>query len=298
MQYRVLKDIVFIAGALCVTSVLRPAAYPATLAYVDSEGRLIYQAEDGRRTVVTEGNGEEPSLRHDGTQLVYTRQVNSGAWRTLVHYDAQNRLSRDLISGYVAQPLWSADGGRIAFLRVEAGNTRVWTMDPTAPATATRLSNLAVKTLVGWTPTGDAVIAYDEANLYWIGQDGRVLNTLSSEVLYGKAFEWMSRNQIRVHPSNPDLLSVCAYYATSPAGAPVDEMGLTPTIMLFDLKSKTLKPVLAVSEWGMDANWSPDGQWLHFARGEGEHRMGIWKVHADGSGLERVASGSQVDVAR
>jgi hypothetical protein len=45
--------------------------------------------------------------------------------------------------------------------------------------------------------------------------------------------------------------------------------------MLFDMKSGKRTPILAKSNWGIEAHWSPDGAWLYFSRGEGLHRTGI-----------------------
>jgi hypothetical protein len=43
--------------------------------YVDANGHLVYQAE-GSRPRVVDTHGYEPSLRKDGKQLVYTRQIS------------------------------------------------------------------------------------------------------------------------------------------------------------------------------------------------------------------------------
>jgi Tol biopolymer transport system component len=281
---------------LVVAVLLACGAGAATLAYVDSNGHLVYQAQ-GVRPRVVDTHGYEPSLRRDGKQLVYTRTGGDARPNTLVLYDAATDLSRDLITGYVSQPQWSPDGSRIVFLRYDVARL-VWVMDPSEPAKAQRLSDRDFKALASWTPQGDAVLAYDYDKLYWIGLDGKILRVLPGEALYGKELEWMSSNQIRIHPANSGLLAVSAYFQESPNGAPRDEMGLTPTIMLFDAASGKRTPVLPKSNWGMDAHWSPDGSWLYFSRGEGRNRSGIWRIHPDGSGLERVIAGTQPDVAR
>ena len=41
---------------------------------------------------------------------------------------------------------------------------------------------------------------------------------------------------------------------------------------------------------------TPDGAWLYFRRLE-TRGFGVWRVHPDGSGLERVAAGSGPAVA-
>ena len=97
----------------------------------------------------------------------------------------------------------------------------------------------------------------------------------------------MSSNKIRIHPKNPNLLAV---------SAPYDETGMTSTLALFDIKSSKRDLVLTKKVWGDEAEWSPDGAWLYFRRLE-TRGFGVWRVHPDGSGLERVAAGSGPAVA-
>jgi Tol biopolymer transport system component len=260
----------------------------ATLAYVDARGHLVYQAA-GARPRVVDHHGYEPSLRADGKRLAYTRQItDDGRPNTLMVFDAETGTSRELVTGYVGTPMWSPDGILLAYQTHEE-KSHVWIMDPARPKEAKQLSSQEMITLASWTPSGDAVVAYDMNTIYWIGLDGAVRKTLAGSDVYGKDLEWMSSNQIRVHPRNADLLLVSAY---------TERKELVPVIVIYDLKSGKRTSVLASTNWGQDAHWSPDGAWLYFAHGEGRTRRGIWRVHADGSGLERVTDGVSPDVSR
>jgi len=194
-------------GVICV---FVSSVNAATLAYVDAQDRLVYQPK-GEKPVVVARNGYDPSLRRDGKQLLYTRQEGATSpKRTLVLYDAASGRSRDLISGFVFGPLWSLDGRRMAFMRMETTTWQVWTMDLDEPAKASRVSEQKMDNIAGWSAESDAIVCYDDANLYWIGMDGKVLRKLASSAIYGQDLEWMSSNKIRIHPKNPNLLAVSA----------------------------------------------------------------------------------------
>ena len=62
-----------VIGAICVFA---SSLHAATLAYVDSRDRLVYQPEGGK-PVVVDRNGYEPSLRRDGRPLM-PRIVRNG----------------------------------------------------------------------------------------------------------------------------------------------------------------------------------------------------------------------------
>ena len=124
----------FIFGTICI---LASGASATTLAYVDAKGTLVYQAE-GSRPGIADAHGYEPSLRRDGKQLVYTRQTSDKGPNTLALYDAATSRSRDLVTGYVTQPLWSPDGTRIRFLRYDT-KRELWVMDPSQPSKASPL---------------------------------------------------------------------------------------------------------------------------------------------------------------
>jgi len=139
-------------------------------------------------------------------------------------------------------------------------------------------------------------VCYNQTKVYWIGLDGKILRKVPTSLIYRQDLEWMSSNKIRIHPKNPNLLAVSAPYSEAQEGAPADETGMTSTLALFDIKSSKRDLVLTKKVWGDEAEWSPDGAWLYFRRLE-TRGFGVWRVHPDGSGLERVAAGSGPAVA-
>jgi len=244
-----------VIGAICVFA---SSLHAATLAYVDSRDRLVYQPEGGK-PVVVDRNGYEPSLRRDGKQLLYTRQESATSpKRTLVLYDVASGRSRDLISGFVSGPVWSPDGRRMAFTRLEAKVWQVWVMDLAEPAKASRVSEEEMDGVAGWSPESDTIICYNQTNVYWIGLDGKTRRKVPTSVFYRQDLEWMSSNKIRIHPKNPNLLAVSAGYSETQEGAPADETGMTFTVALFDINSSKRDLVLTKKVWGDEAEWSPD----------------------------------------
>src|SRR5262249_37694236 len=107
-------------------------------------------------------------------------------------------------------------------------------------------------------------------------------------------------NVLRLDAAHPDMLLLSAYRAQNPPGALLDEgePQLNSTVALFDMKSGKSTTLLSPKAWGFDAEWSPDGAWIYFTRLEARRKYAIWRMRADGSGLERVADGRQPAVAR
>jgi dipeptidyl aminopeptidase/acylaminoacyl peptidase len=278
------------------------ALHAATIAHVDPRGRVIYQAE-GAAPRVAAADGSAVRLSADGKRLVSTRWERDMPRRTLVLWDAATGASRDLITGFVADPHFSADGSRIAFLRIVTGDRsgwNLWIMPVAEPAKAARVSTRDLTSLCGWTAADRAIAAVDEKSLHWIAPDGKVLRTVSLDLLYARDFEWTGNNVLRLETGHPDMVLLSAYRAVNPPGALLDagEPQLNSTIALVDMKSGRSTTLLSPKAWGHDAVWSPDGVWIYFTRLEARRKYAVWRMRADGSGLERVAEGSQPAVAR
>jgi hypothetical protein len=220
-----------------------------------------------------------------------------------VLWNAATGVARDLVTGFVADPHFSAGGSRIAFMRMlknESSGWNLWILPVSDPAKAARVSTQQVMSLCGWTANDKAIAVTDDKNLHWIGLDGKLIRTLSLDPLYEKNFEWNSSNVLRLDEAHPDVLLLSGYRGENPPGALLDEgePQLNSTVALFDMKSGRSKTILSPKAWGHDAVWSPDGAWIYFTRLEARRKYAVWRMHADGSGLERIAAGSQPAVAR
>ena len=67
--------------------------------------------------------------------------------------------------------------------------------------------------------------------------------------------------------------------------------GITSRMYTVDLVRGEVTPVPTQMLQPVDPKWSPDGQWIAFvSRAEGTLKTGIYIVHPDGAGLERLAT--------
>jgi Tol biopolymer transport system component len=263
------------------------------LAYRDSAGRVVYRPDGAPSKIVALKDGYEIALRPDGKQLIYTRS-DEGPNRTLILWDGTTGKGRNLVSGLVREARWSPDGRQVAFLK-HSGEWRVWLMPAGEPEKAKQVSALTLHSLGGW--DGDALVALDGERLYWLGMDGKTRQSRPLMDIYGKQFQWMSSDHLRLHPKKPELLLVSANYMETPKGSLVDDMELNCSVFTYDLKTARRTVLLSTRMWGTDAAWSPDGEWIYFTRREKPRQNTIWRMRADGSGLERVVDGSDVAVA-
>lgn len=268
-----------------------------TLAWRDANGRLVYQAAGAPVKVVAASNGFEPSLSPDAKLLLYTLE-GKDADRTIMLYDSASGKSRALLQGLVRQAMWSPDGRRIAFLKIVKDQWMVWEMPAVEPQKARIIAARSVHALAGWAADSQSVIAVDERNLYWLGINGAAGKSVPIEKIYSQKFQWMSSDTLRFHPRNADLLAVSAFYMDTPKGAQVDAMDLNATIFLYDFKTGTRTVQLDIKSFGIYGEWSPDGEWIYFTRQETTKQRGIWRMHAGGKGLERVAAGEMCVVGR
>ena len=263
---------------------------PVAVAYLNASGAVVLARGAVKKIVAPEGS--ELALSHDGKKLIYTRSDSkTGPERTIVLYDFDSGRSTDLVRGYVRQAFWSPDDSRIAYLKAQDRAWQVWTFAAGSPESASLLSPQPVTGLHGWTDA-HTTLATDSLNAYWLS-DATLPQAVSLPEIYGSAFQIMSSDTLRVSPINPDLLMVSVYYASAPKGAPVDNLGLTATFFLFELKSKRRSTLCPVEQWGRAAEWSRDSLQVFFTGMDPTHRPLITnRVFWDGTSLIRVLTAS------
>lgn len=283
-----------IARITCIALLSAPAL-PAAMAYMDASGRLMYRAAIASR-VVESRRTYEPCLSSDSKWLVYTRD-EPGTNRAIVRYDAEARRNTDLRVGLARSPKISPDSSRIAYLELADSKWQIWVLDPRSPKDAAPLWTGKIDTLHGWTPDGKSVLAMDEKTLMWISLEGRLVRSIPLAEVYGAELQWMSSDRIRLHPRNPDVALLSAYYRETPKGAPADEMELLSGVFVVDLKSKTRRPVTGTDVFGAAAEWAPEGDQIYFTRREPSGRRAVYATPANGVGMRRVMAGSDAVVS-
>jgi uncharacterized membrane protein len=105
---------------------------PVAVAYLNATGRVVLSRGEIKKIVGP--SGVELALSHDGKKLLYTRSNSTnGPERSIVLYDADTGQTKDIVSGGVHQAFWSPDDSRIAFLKFDGQQWRVWTMPAAEP---------------------------------------------------------------------------------------------------------------------------------------------------------------------
>jgi uncharacterized membrane protein len=261
---------------------------PVAVAYLNAAGAVVLNRGTVRKTVAP--SGMELALSHDGKKLLYTRSDSkTGPDRTIVLYDFDTGKSQDLVHGYVRQAFWSPDDSRIAFLKAQDRAWQVWSFAAAAPDAATLFSSQSVNSLHGWMD-GHTLLTSDMQIAYWLS-DEQPMQTMPLTDIYGPAFQVMSSDAIRVHPLNPDLILVSADYASAPAGAPKDAMGLTAGFFLYEVRSRRRTVLCPPDQWGRAAEWSRDGLQIFYTRLV-TGTTSTFRIFWDGTGTQKYSSAS------
>jgi uncharacterized membrane protein len=268
---------------------------PVAVAYLNSAGAVVLSRGTVKKIVAPEGT--ELALSHNGKKLLYTRSDSkTGPDRTIVFYDSDTAKSLDLVHGFVRQAFWSPDDSRVIFLKAQDRSWEVWTFSLGTPESAVSFSPQPVSALHGWIDA-HTILATDSLNAYWLSEE-TLPQAVALNDIYGPSFQIMSSDAIRVSPINPDLLLVSADYLSAPAGAPVDSMGLAAGFFLYELHSKRRSTLCPPEQWGRGAEWSRDSLQVFFTGTDSSHRLVTNRVFWDGTGLQRVLTGSNYVVGQ
>ncbi len=267
---------------------------PVAIAYVNASGKI--EVSIGAVKKIVPATGYELSLSHDGKQLIFTKDL-PGKDRTIVLVDIATGHSQDLLTGLVHQAFWSPDDSRIALLKFVDEKWQIWSFPANAPDKASQFSPQAELALHGWSsPT--TVLATDMENAYWLGEDGKVQQTVPLKEIYGDLYQIMSSDTIRINPINPDLLLVSAFYASTPAGAPTDSMGLNSSFFLYEIRSKRRVSLCPPDTWARSAEWSRDGIQVYFTRMGTGKNFTTDRLFWDGTGLKKYIAGSSMAIGK
>lgn len=267
---------------------------PVAFAYRNAAGRVVVARGPVRKVVAPDGT--ELSLSYDGKRLLYTRSDSkAGPEAAIVLYDGTTGRSRDLVNGVVRQAFWSTDDARLAFLEQQGGNWQIWTCPAGAPEGAAPLYQGSVASLQGWVDL-HTLLATDAQNAYWIADDGRVVQTVPLQQIYGDAFRGGSSDTLRINPVNADVVLVSAAYEKPPTEAPLDSSGRANGFFLYEFRSKRRAVLSPTGEWARNADWSRDGVQIFYTRRVSSASYVTNRVFWDGSGVRRYVDGTDLVV--
>jgi uncharacterized membrane protein len=260
---------------------------PTAVAYVTSAGKIVLSR--GAVKKIAGMGGTDLSLAHDGKKLLFVRtESKSTGESTIVLYDFDTGRSRDLAKGQVRQPFWSFDDARVAYLNNQDQKWQVWVLQAAAPETPAPLYTNNVSSLHGWVDT-HLLLATDAQNAYWIADDGKVMQTVPLQEIYGSSFRVSETDTLRINPGNPDLVLVSAHSAagTSASG-----------IFLYELRSKRRIMLTPAEQSASHGEWSRDGVQVFYTVTSSGGASSTYRVFWDGSAPKRYVAAADFVVGQ
>jgi hypothetical protein len=153
-----------------------------------------------------------------------------------------------------------------------------------------------VNSFHGWLDS-HTLLASDVENAYWLSED-KPQQTVPLLEIYGRTFQVMSSDTIRMHPLNSDLLLVSSHYVSPPAGSPKDAMGLAAGFFLYELHSKRRTVLCPADQWGRSAEWSRDGLQVFYTRVIPATPAATFRIFWDATGVQRYLTGTNLTVGQ
>jgi uncharacterized membrane protein len=269
---------------------------PVAYAYLNPTGKVVFKR--GAQTKVAAPEGAQLDVSNDGQRLLAAREEKGGD-HTIVLYDFSTGKSTELLRGSVQSPYFSPDGTRLAFLKLVDSHWNLFVAPINAADSAAAVYTGDLFALHGWSD-GHTLLAGNQAGLYWIGDDGRVQQTVTSNDLFGVGqFVVSPASGVRINPINPDVLAVSAEMLKPPPGTPTDpKAGTGAAIFVFEVRSKRRSLLSPPNTFATQPEWSRDGVQLFFTNRDSSRGLSIWRVFWDASQPKRYLPGSQFTVGQ
>ena len=260
--------------AALVTAALLVAAFVAGR-FSRSETSTIAGAssKQPRLTQLTFARGAEaePSLSPDGKTVVYSAEVERGNWDIFVLRVGGERpvnLTGDSMARD-AQPVFSPDGSRIAYVNIGGEAAGLYVMGATGEARR-RLTDFGGDPT--WFPDGSAILVSTEPIL-----DPK--NRLTTSTLWKVDVATSEASQIDTGGQD------AVQGAVSPDGSRIAFWGLpegTGNRVIFSMSLDGGSPTAITSDtfFNWNPEWSPDGERLFFVSDRGG-AMNLWSVPID-----------------
>jgi hypothetical protein len=263
---------------------------PTSVAYINAAGKIV--VTHGAVKKIAGPAGSDLALSRDGKKLLYVRaDTKPASESTIVLYDFDSGRSRDLVHGTVRQPCWSSDDSRIAYLLSLEQKWQIWSLQLAAPESPAVVYPNNVNNLQDWVDT-HVLLVTDLQNAYWLGDDGKLIQTVPLRDIYGTTFEVHESDSLRVNPGNPDLLLVSANYLAGPLGTGSNAKQPVGGIFLYELRTKRRAVLTPPEQSAHHGEWSRDGVQIFYTTQLSSATSMTYRVFWDGSAMKRYVAGS------
>ena len=270
---------------------------PVAVAYLNASQQLVFKRGSVAR-VIPGKPGYGLSISHDGKKLLFTRDEESGAVRSINQYDFDSNSVKEVLRGGVQQAFWSPDDTRFAFMKFVDGKWRLWSAPIASPENAASVSPGDVVSIHGWVDA-HTILVDDLQQLSWVTDTGTVQQVIAEKDILGDAFGSSSADRFRVHPLNPDLLLVSAEWLKPPAGVPTDaHMGGGSGFFLYEIRSRRRVVLSPLNLFAQNAEWSRDGFLIFFTGADSSRRYATYRMFWDGIGLQKYVSGTSLAIGQ
>lgn len=249
------------------------------LVFVHANGRVALERKPGDPSyVLFDKGGREPALTPDGKRVYYW--TNDG----IVWADVDGGARGLWRAGNLRSPRVSPDGTQLLWGEMVDGQWAVM-RSPLArvePKLVYRGKDGVYQPT--WLPDGRGILVHDLDNVYWVALDGKVTRTMTTRELAPEGGA-SSAERYAACPTDANRL----VYSV--------EIGEDESVLwLYDLATKKRTRLTPPGVLAMDPSWSPDGRFVYFRgwrKGKAPLRDGVLRIAVDGSGLVRVAPGTE-----
>jgi Tol biopolymer transport system component len=289
---------------------LNPAAqfYGDGLIAVSADDQIYIMNADGSNLrLLTDNNPNVryryPALSPDGTMIAFTRDAAEEHALYVVGIDGNNlrRLSSSTVS--VAEPAWSPDGSKIAYLRgydttygglanITSCGGQIYVIDVFS-GKETNLTGSAGGVDPAWSPDGTR-IAFSSSRdgnfeIYTMTPQGGEVKRLTNTGGGEADPAWSPDGTQIAYTSNlPQVRVECGFMSTGrpgQGGIPGEE---TTSIYIMTAEGAD-HTQLPMTSGGMEPTWSPDGTHLALVI-DAKGGFQLYVIGADGSRLQRLTS--------